>query len=426
MRFGSLFSGVGGFDLGLERAGMSCAWQVEADPRCLQLLARRWPEVMRYDDVRTVGPDLAAVDLVCGGFPCQDLSVAGKRAGLDGERSGLWFEFRRIIECAAPRWVLIENVPGLLSSNEGRDFGVLLTGLVELGYGVAWRILDAQFAGLAQRRDRVFIVGSLGDGAACEILFEPESVRWNPPPRRAPRQRVAPTLEARTTGGGGGWGSDFINNGGVATSDEVSNALRCEEGQSAFRGDGNDNVIAVNMRGREGGAMPEVDADGLASVRSASGGSTRTMVAPAVTSKWAKGNGGPAGDEVQNLVADIADPVKVREWDASNNQGRPHNVVQGLSENQRAEVRLTDTSRQLTTGGGKPGQGYPAALTPMGVRRLTPRECERLQGFPDDWTDGQSDSTRYRQLGNAVAVPVAHWIAKRIVQQHVPSGEDRG
>src|SRR3990167_6826375 len=156
MKYASLFSGIGGFDLGFDRAGMECVLQVEQDNSCLGILARHWPKVKKVNDVRKI--KRVSADLICGGFPCQDVSVAGKRAGLDGERSGLWFEFHRIVTEVRPRWVVVENVPGLLSSNAGRDFAVILRGLVECGYGVCWRILDAQYFGVAQRRRRVFVV----------------------------------------------------------------------------------------------------------------------------------------------------------------------------------------------------------------------------------------------------------------------------
>jgi DNA-cytosine methyltransferase len=175
LRYLSLFSGIGGFDLGFDRAGMVCAGQVEYDEKARGVLARHWPDVPRLNDVREVqGNEFGTVDVITGGFPCQDVSVAGRRAGLAGERSGLWFEFHRLIDRVRPRWAVIENVPGLLSSNGGRDFAVILRGLVECGYGVAWRILDAQYFGVAQRRRRVFIVGSLGSGRAAEVLFERE------------------------------------------------------------------------------------------------------------------------------------------------------------------------------------------------------------------------------------------------------------
>src|SRR5690606_9794224 len=165
------------------------------------VLARHFPEAQLYEDVRTVGRDeLEPVDLICGGFPCQDLSVAGRRAGLAGERSGLFFEFARILDELRPRWVVIENVPGLLSSNGGRDMGTVLGTLAKLGYGYAYRVLDAQYFGVAQRRRRGFIVGCLGDAAsAVQVLFEPESCERNTPPRRA-AGRVAAALPASGAG----------------------------------------------------------------------------------------------------------------------------------------------------------------------------------------------------------------------------------
>lgn len=130
MRFVSLFSGIGGFDLGFERAGMTCLAQVEIDANARAVLARHFPTVQQFEDVRHVGRhNLPACDVLCGGFPCQDLSVAGDRAGLAGERSGLYFEFQRIIMELRPTYVVIENVPGLFSSNDGRDFAIVLGGL---------------------------------------------------------------------------------------------------------------------------------------------------------------------------------------------------------------------------------------------------------------------------------------------------------
>jgi site-specific DNA-cytosine methylase len=210
MRYLSLFSGIGGFDYGLDQAGHVCVGHVENDPTCIRILERWWPDVPRYGDVKEFhGDELGPVDLVCGGFPCQDLSVAGRREGLAGERSGLWFDFHRILATSRPRWCLIENVPGLLSSNGGRDFAVLLRGLEGLGYHVAWRVLDAQFFGVPQRRDRVFIVGSLGDYSCVEILFESESLRGDSPPRRPSREDSARSVtpgsrkgSGQSTGGG--------------------------------------------------------------------------------------------------------------------------------------------------------------------------------------------------------------------------------
>lgn len=155
MTFGSLFAGIGGFDLGFERAGMTCKWQVEIDPFCRKVLAKHWPSVTRYEDVRTVGRhNLEWVDVLCGGFPCQDISNAGKRAGIDGERSGLWREFHRIICELRPRYVVVENVAALLVRGIGRVLG----DLAACGYDAEWDCLPAGAFGAHFLRDRTFIV----------------------------------------------------------------------------------------------------------------------------------------------------------------------------------------------------------------------------------------------------------------------------
>jgi DNA (cytosine-5)-methyltransferase 1 len=169
MTFGSLFSGIGGIDLGLERAGMECKWQVEIDPYCQKVLAKHWPHVRRYDDVRSVGADtLEAVDLIAGGFPCQDVSVAGKRAGLkEGTRSGLWFEYHRIICELRPRYVFVENVPGLLIDG----MGIVLGDLADAGYNAEWQVLSAADMGAPHLRKRVWIVAR--DTNSSHVSKEP-------------------------------------------------------------------------------------------------------------------------------------------------------------------------------------------------------------------------------------------------------------
>ena len=158
MTFGSLFAGIGGFDLGLERAGMVCKWQVELDDYASRVLAKHWPNVPRHDDVRTfpTADRDWAVDLICGGFPCQDISVAGKGAGLAGERSGLWYEFARIIGDIRPRYVVVENVAALLN----RGMGTVLGDLSSLGYDAEWHVIPASAVGAPHRRDRVWIVAN--------------------------------------------------------------------------------------------------------------------------------------------------------------------------------------------------------------------------------------------------------------------------
>lgn len=290
MRVLSLFSGIGGFDLAFDMAGLVTDAFVEIDANCQAVLSRHFAHVLLCDDIRGVnGKWFAGIDVVCGGFPCQDLSLAGKRAGLAGERSGLWHEFARIVQEAEPTWVIIENVPGLLSSNRGRDLGAVVGALGDMGYGWAYRVLNAQGFGVPQRRRRVFIVANnRSAGRAAEILFDGESVCGNPTPR-------------------GKTGEDVANDPSTCVVSFQPRIARCDWG------------------------LPET-------------------VAPA--------------------------------------------------------LNASET--------GLHGDSQPHVAGPFGVRRLTPRECERLQGFPDDWTAGHPDTARYRMIGNAVAVPVVEWIGRRL------------
>jgi len=184
----SLFAGVGGFDLAMERNGVDVVANVEIDKQCQQILAKHFPNAKQFSDITNVkGSDLIAAGfepsrgIITGGFPCQDLSVAGKRRGLAGERSGLFWEIARLIEETQTEWFILENVPGLLTSNKGRDFGVVIGTMADLGYSFSWRVLDAQYFGVPQRRKRVFIVGRrTGDGlSAAEVLFKSEGLRRN-------------------------------------------------------------------------------------------------------------------------------------------------------------------------------------------------------------------------------------------------------
>ena len=166
MKVGSLFAGIGGFDLGLERVGFEIAWQVEIDPYCQRVLAKHWPNVQRYGDIRTIDwGTVEPVDLLCGGFPCQDISLAGKGAGLAGERSGLWVEYVKAIEILKPRYVLIENVSALRS----RGLDQVLGSLAALGYDAEWHCIPACAVGAPHRRDRVWIV-AYPDSGRCEQL----------------------------------------------------------------------------------------------------------------------------------------------------------------------------------------------------------------------------------------------------------------
>ena len=182
----SLFAGVGGFDLAMQRKGVKVVASVEIDSKCNEVLAKHFPDATQFTDVTTVkGEDLINVGfnpskgIITGGFPCQDLSVAGKRAGLAGERSGLFWEIARLVEETQSEYFIIENVPGLLTSNKGRDFGVVIGTMADIGYSIGWRVLDAQYFGVPQRRRRVFIVGrrSSNSSSPAEILFKSDSLR---------------------------------------------------------------------------------------------------------------------------------------------------------------------------------------------------------------------------------------------------------
>lgn len=210
----SLFAGVGGFDLALERAGVKVVAAAEIDPHARGVLAHKFPNTVLFDDVRKVtGDDVRAAGfvpqrgIITGGFPCQDLSVAGKRAGLDGERSGLFWEIVRLAAETKAKWLILENVPGLLSSNNGKDMGTVIGALVELGYGVAYRVLDAQFFGVPQRRRRVFIVGCLGnDGrTSAQILAIGQSSAGDSASSQSQGQKTAGQVADRA---GSSWWDD--------------------------------------------------------------------------------------------------------------------------------------------------------------------------------------------------------------------------
>ena len=234
MRFGSLFAGVGGFDIGLENAGWECAWQVEWDPHCQQTLAHHWPNVPRWGDVSDVnGAELPPVDVITFGSPCQDLSVAGKRAGLiEGGRSNLFFQATRIIREMKektngqyPRIAIWENVPGALSSNNGDDFEAVLGEMADLGsYHLEWSVLDAQFFGVPQRRRRVFVIAvldpTIAERSGGQILVVGQSRRRNTSTRKP--QRKNPTADATASIGSGSqwWNGGQIDDALTATSNE--------------------------------------------------------------------------------------------------------------------------------------------------------------------------------------------------------------
>ena len=247
MIVGSTFTGVGGFDLGFEQAGFQIAWQCELDSWKRSVLAAHWPDVQIFDDITTM-TDPPPVDILIGGFPCQDLSVAGQRKGFDGERSVLAFEFLRLAESIQPKWIVLENVPGLLSSSQGADFARLIDEVVACGYGVGWRILDARFFGVPQRRRRVFIVARRADAfvdsreasrLAFRALFESGS------------GDIAPGWEAWTDaarGAGEGIdGSSSVGTHGPVTETQTGTLTRMYSEQSGQDFGGGAGVVTTSI-----------------------------------------------------------------------------------------------------------------------------------------------------------------------------------
>ena len=318
------------------------------------------------------------VDLLVGGTPCQSFSVAGLRKGLDDPRGNLMLTYLAIADKYRPRWLVWENVPGVLSSNGGKDFGVFLGALGELGYGFAYRILDAQYFGVAQRRRRVFVVGYLGDWrAAAAVLFERHSLQGHPAPSREKREDPAKCLTR-----GANQRYDFETE---------------------------DLIPAYGIPGNWIGRKPENG-----------GNATEPMhdVAPCLTKADQHGVAAPT------IIHGTQDPCvsDIAFAQGRNNVGenvlvQPMAFTTEQTPKFNRDQALTLT-KQSPTGGGQPQ----CVMQAMAVRRLTPVECERLQGFPDSYTDIKSknkptpDGPRYKALGNSMAVPVMAWIGQRIEQ----------
>lgn len=431
MKYGSVCSGIEAATSAWHSLGWVPSFfsEIEVFPR--RVLKHHYPDVPLHGDFTTIGADdYGSIDLLVGGTPCQSFSVAGLRGGMDDERGNLALEYLKLAQRKRPRWLVWENVPGVLSSNGGRDFGAFLGGLVELGYGFAYRVLDAQYFGVAQRRRRVFVVGYLGDWRpAAAVLFERESLSGNPPPSREEGERVAPT-SARGTGERSGDPIAFTRcDDGRDATENLTPTMRCGSNYSAhiaiacnevapavttgppFSRTGNERVeceAIVPMTARMRG-FGDYECDGTASALKARDYKDATdLVAYGFQSTANACDAASAGENVSPSLRS-ADPMAV-----------------AFAENQRADVYEMGVTNALAGNGGKPGQGYQAVREGLSVRRLTPTECERLQGFPDGFTqvpyrnrpaDKCPDGPRYKALGNTMAVPVMRWIGQRI--QHV-------
>jgi DNA (cytosine-5)-methyltransferase 1 len=463
-RYLSLFSGIEAATVAWKPLGWECVGVAEIEPFPCATLKHHYPDVPNLGDVSKVSEEqiaaLGRIDLIVGGFPCQDLSVAGKRRGLKDEngeitRSGLFFQAMRLVRIArrrcGTRWLLLENVPGLYSSNQGRDFAAVVAEVVGAEFdvpkskwqntGVAvgpdglleWSTLDAQWFGVPQRRRRVFALADFGDWTGRPpILFEPESLLGHPPPRREAGQGVAGSLTASA----GGCDENDVRDGRLIpyTETAIAHSLRGEGFDASEDGTGRGTpLVPVEVCGTMKACK---DSGGWSN--SADHAAAGYMIPVAFSCK-------DYGNDAMNGLS----PTLRSMNHSGSHANAGGQVAVAFAENSRSELRLEggygDRCGSLSTGGGKAGQGVPMILQSMMVRRLTPRECERLQGFqwlcdpsiPDAWQDEAGrwwspdytaipwrkkpaskcpDGPRYKALGNSFAVPVVRWIGERIQQ----------
>jgi DNA (cytosine-5)-methyltransferase 1 len=486
-KFISLFAGVGGFDLGMEKAGHECVAQVEWDKNAAGVLKHRWPNVPLFCDVSKVSADdLPDADFITYGFPCQDLSVAGLREGLDGKRSGLFYEATRLIRelrtrgCGL-RFAVAENVAGLFSANDGVALARCIRELLDSGAcETGWRLLDSQYFGVAQRRKRVFIVSDFGGESVDEILAITESLPGHPAPSREAGKGTAGDA---TKGVGEGGKCDCDPNGTAGTllardykglgnrdletgrglalqaqstgSDPNLMATLCakdnekvgsnqwvKEGKAIIEGvDWYNNAVTgdINHTLKIGGDVPGViQQEGIAfEPRSADGEPRITGDIKEVASPTLNCMGG--GQREPSVVSWNGDTTPKASEDVSvtlRSQQGGEGVGVAFTASDRSnkaawEGDISGTINcQMNSESSNLQMGVRENLT---VRRLTPIECERLQGFPDNWTSEkmelilegnewkatgkvvkQADGPRYKQMGNAVTVNVAEWIGKQI------------
>ena len=371
-----------------EPLGFRPAWFAEIDPFCSALLAHRYPGVENFGDFTRIETGAGPVDVLAGGTPCQSFSIAGRRGGLEDARGNLALEFCRLAGRLRPRWIVWENVPGVLSSNGGRDFGAIVGALAEFGYGCAWRVLDAQFLGVPQRRRRVFVVGHLGDWRrAAAVLLERQGLCRDNPARRKAREEIAGALGGGT--GERGWCNDLDRSGAF-----VSMSLNAKGGGGRLDGE-SETFVAHALRG-EGFDASE---DGT--------GRGTPLVPMAFSAK----------DHAAD-ASNLAPTLRAMPHDRSHaNAGGQ--VAVCVQEGQTG-VREYDTAGTVRSDAPGTQPGGSLIRQRMAVRRLTPVECERLQGLPDDYTlvpyrgKPASDGPRYRAIGNSMAVPVMRWIGRRI------------
>lgn len=407
MTLGSLFDGIGGWLLAARHSGTTPVWASEIESFPCSVTARHFPAVKQLGDITKIDPDeIEPVDIICAGSPCQDLSIAGKRKGLDGERSGLFHTainiVRRMRERTAgqyPRFFVWENVPGAFSSNRGMDFQAVLeeigqteipispngkwanAGLAELPKcQIAWRVLDAQYWGVPQRRRRIFLVADFAADGRCagEILFESQSVCGDSAESEGAQKGTAD----RTQKGFGTASRNDLVMSFDATHDRCF-TIPHDERSASYTPDCADALMASDYKRAQIVAVyaaqsySKYEKDKVATLRA---------------------TGGNHGGGSENLVLEDLE----------------------LYENHGQDVRYKgplEISPTLSQTLGMGGNNQPFVVSPKSyVRRLTPTECERLQGLEDGYTDGGSDTARYKALGNGMAQPCADYVIRRIVE----------
>ena len=394
MKVLSLFSGVGGFDLGLEQAGMETVFQCEYDKQCLTVLEKHWPQIPRWTDVTTLtGKHILehapVIDVIAWGSPCQDLSVAGKRGGLEGSRSGLFHEGMRIIKELReltngqyPRISIWENVVGALNSNRGADFGVILDEMAEAGaLVIEWAVLDAQHFGVPQRRRRVFVTAVFDSATASRcpnpLLPVAQGVRGDTKTRKQARQDATDAYAAGIRADDSIIGSEIV--GSLNTSDAKMISSQYV----------NENKCVVEPYVKLHRAQSVTDNETWAA----------GIVNPTL-------NSFDMGDvrTTTTIVETFSDADEISFYDGYNQKLDSTGVHRSLRSNRDSGDFVAQPTESKMT-----------------IRRLTPLECERLNGWPDEHTrwevsgKEQSDTTRYKQCGNGVASPVAAWIGKQVV-----------
>ncbi|CUR82613.1 DNA cytosine methyltransferase [Achromobacter xylosoxidans] len=424
MRFLSVCSGIEAASVAWNPLGWKAVAFSEIEPFPCAVLAHHYPDTPNWGDMTKYKewPDVP-IDLLCGGTPCQSFSVAGLRKGLDDPRGNLMLTFGAIAAKYRPKWLVWENVPGVLSSNKGRDFGAFLGMLGQLGYGFAYRVLDAQFFGVPQRRRRVFVVGCLGDWrSAAAVLFERHGLSGDPAPSRQARKRIAPTLSARAQGGGG-LGTDFDCDGGL-----VAKCLVRGSGGGQRYDAESETLIAHTLLGKHNSSHAadqdtyithSLRGEGFDASEDGTGRGT-----PLVPIGFAQNQ----RDEVRlmNVAGALAAEPGAKQ---QTYVAMPHAGGQANGRHQQAVafqssqsgVRIDDVHATLDSNNGP--RRHNGALLGMQVRRLTPEECEALQAYPRGYTriawrgkppEDCPDGPRYKALGNSWCTTNARWIGERI------------